>query len=143
MKRHAYHSLILDQDVHYSLFYSKNLNNPHRVAYIFHGGNGDDTQGQQLGLPQIIAELDQDLMQNTVFAFPYIGKSFLRAHPTLPQKNFAPYFWREIFLTVNKKLSILPENRFLAGWSMGGQAALNMAFRYPQLFGGVGVHFLP
>jgi S-formylglutathione hydrolase FrmB len=136
-ERYHFKSAVLGQDLHCGF-----LRPPESIAitktlYMFHGGSADDTQAVQAGLlPHFVSLLKNQPVQ---IAFPNIGTSFLHDHPTEPQKSFSNYFLKEII--PNAEHGTATQERYLCGWSMGGQAALNMFARHPDRFGGVGVHF--
>ncbi|WP_413287996.1 alpha/beta hydrolase-fold protein [Bdellovibrio sp. HCB337] len=141
-ERFGLHSSLLNQDLHCGFFRSKSGKAVTKTLYMFHGGNADDSQAAQAGLLPLVADiLSQGSHENIQIVFPYIGTSFLHDHPTAQSKSFSNYFLKEVISVAEKELKIQPENRLLSGWSMGGQAALNMFLRFPDQFGGVGVHF--
>jgi S-formylglutathione hydrolase FrmB len=104
---------------------------------MLHGGNADDTQAAQAGLLPLLSET---LAERSVqIVFPNIGTSFLHDHPTDKKKSFSEYFLNEIVPAAEHGTAT--QERFICGWSMGGQAALNMFARHPERFIGVGAHF--
>lgn len=141
-ERFEFSSPLLQQDFQCGLLRQKNKGPVHKVVYVLHGGNADDTQAVQAGLLPILAEVaDHHPQENIQFIFPFIGSSFLHEHPTLPEKSFSNYFLQELIPACEGGLKIIPQNRSLLGWSMGGQAALSIFTRFPERFGGVGAHF--
>jgi len=141
-ERFIFQSSLLDKDVHCGFLRPKAGQTITKTVYMFHGGDADDSQVAKAGLlPHLSEILDQHSPENTLIVFPYIGKSFLHDHPTSKKKSFSDYFLKELMPVCEKGHQIQPENRLLCGWSMGGQAALNMFLRYPEKFSGIGVHF--
>lgn len=141
-ERYGFRSSLLNQDFHCGLMRPKTGKSMTKTLYILHGGNADDSQAAQAGLLPLIADiLTKSAAENVQIVFPYIGTSFLHSHPTIKTKSFSDYFMKELIPACEKDLRVQPEHRLLYGWSMGGQAALNMFMRNSEHFGGVGVHF--
>lgn len=141
-ERYAFQSGVLNQEFHCGFFRPNSKTKIDKTFYILHGGGADDSQPIQVGLLPVFAEmLNLRSHDNIQFVFPYVGNSFLHDHPTLKSKSFSHYFLKELVPVCEVQGLIRAENRFICGWSMGGQAALNMFMRSPEHFGGVGVHF--
>jgi esterase/lipase superfamily enzyme len=139
-ERHAFRSEILGQEFHCGLFRRESKTKISKTFYLIHGGGADDAQPVQAGLLPVLADFLQGKAREDVqFIFPFVGNSFLHDHPTNKAKSFSDYFLKELVPSCSEPTS--PESRFLCGWSLGGQAALNMFLRSPSFFGGVGVHF--
>jgi S-formylglutathione hydrolase FrmB len=104
------------------------------TVYLLHGGNGDDTQPTGF-LPLIPADAGLQIIM------PWIGTSFLRHDSASSERSYDDYFLGEVLPWAETATGTSAMNRFIAGYSMGGQAALNTFFRRPELFSGVGAHF--
>jgi len=143
-ERYSFHSAVLKQELPCGFFRSKSAGPIHKTLYLFHGGGGDDAEAVQAGLLPLFAQVLKARslpLQQIQFVFPFIGKSFLHAHPHSSSRSFSDYFLNDLIPVAEKKTRTSPETRFIGGWSMGGQAALNMFLRFPERFGGVGAHF--
>lgn len=137
-ERFGFKSDILGQDLHCGFLRREDSSSPiTKTIYMLHGGNADDTQAAQAGLLPLLTET---LAQRSVqIVFPNIGTSFLHHHPTNKKKSFSEYFLNELVPAAEKGTST--NERLICGWSMGGQAALNMFARHSEHFAGVGAHF--
>jgi len=139
-ERYSFQSKILNQEFHCGLFRPNSTGPIERTIYMLHGGDADDSQVVQAGLLPVLAEiLNAKSSTSTQLVFPFVGTSFLHEHPTMKTKSFSEYFMKELIPACENQTRA--EHRFLCGWSMGGQAALNMFMRAPGCFAGVGVHF--
>lgn len=143
--RHALHSKVLGAPVRFGILRPEGSSLALReTVYLFHGGNGDDRQPIDLGFPDI---LEKTLLSRRPehlapqFVFPFIGTSFLHAHPTDSRRSFSDFFFRELLPCVEHSVERKEHARYLVGYSMGGQAALNTFLRFPEMFQGVGAHF--
>lgn len=139
--RYAMHSSVLGENFHCGFLRHSSGAPIQRTIYMLHGGSGaDDTQAAQAMLLPVLAGLLNG-HPDTQIVFPYIGSSFLHDHPTQKNKSFSEYFLKEILQACEEGTRTSDSTRFITGWSMGGQAALNMFMRVPTKFGGVGAHF--
>lgn len=138
--RHVFHSKELGQEFHCGIFRSLKSTVIDTTLYLLHGGDGDDLQAVQAGLLTLLSDfLNSRNLHNVQVALPSIGTSFLQ--DSTPAKSYSHYFLQELVPACEAETKTRPESRFIAGWSMGGQSALNMFFRAPELFAGVGAHF--
>lgn len=133
-------SKILGQEFHYGTFRQSPAEKIDTTLYLLHGGGADDTQAAQAGLLPVLADLLKSHTTTQVI-LPFIGNSFLHDHPTEKEKSYSQYFLQEIRPDCEQGTKTTNQSRYLSGWSMGGQAALNMFLRHTPLFAGVGVHF--
>lgn len=139
-ERYVLHSAILNQDVHCGILKQVPAEQIQKTIYLFHGGGADDTQTVQAGLLPVLAGL-LSTHPETQIIMPFIGNSFLHDHPTQKSKSYSQYFLKDVIAACESGTQTKACHRYLAGWSMGGQAALNMFFRELSQFAGVGVHF--
>jgi S-formylglutathione hydrolase FrmB len=136
-ERFDFKSALLGLDLHCGFFRRADSAPITKTIYMLHGGNADDTQVAQAGLlPHLAETLGQ---RNVQIVFPNIGTSFLHDHPTDKKKSFSQYFLNEVIPAAEH--GIATKERLICGWSMGGQAAMNMFARHPEHFAGVGAHF--
>lgn len=136
-ERYVAYSKVLHRDFHFGFFRQSPPSQIRRTLYLFHGGGADDTQAVQAGLLPVLAELLQR-QPETQIVMPSIGNSFLNNHPNL---NYTKYFLEEVLPLCENETQTQAKSRFLGGWSMGGQAALNIFLRETGQFAGVGAHF--
>lgn len=141
-ERFVFQSRLLKQDFHCGLLRSNTMTPITKSLYVLHGGGADDSQAAQAGLLPVLADiLSQHVQENIQVVFPFIGGSFLHDHPSIPEKSFSNYFLQELLPACEEGTTTSSDRRFICGWSMGGQAALNIFLRFPENFGGVGAHF--
>lgn len=139
-ERYEVHSNVLNQDLHCGFLRQSPPAQITKTIYLFHGGGADDTQAAQAGLLPVLADLFSAHPEVQV-VLPNIGSHFLHDHPTHTEKSYSKYFLEEILPACENGTQTKAGSRYLSGWSMGGQAALNMFLRQPAQFAGVGVHF--
>lgn len=104
----------------------------YRVLYLLHGTHGDDTDWSYY------SNVERDIIgSNLMVVCPDGGNSFWTDMEDGPlQETFLTQELREY---INRLFPTLPEreNTFLAGLSMGGFATLNIAMKYPEIYGKV------
>jgi S-formylglutathione hydrolase FrmB len=116
---------------------------PAETLYLLHGGSGDDRQFYETGLLGLIQGELAELFRkrNIQVVLPFIGKSFLHQHPREKQRSYSDSFFQELVPAIEAKTRTTASTRWVGGLSMGGQAALNVFMRKPELFQGVAAHF--
>jgi enterochelin esterase-like enzyme len=122
------------------------------VLYVFHGYTGDEhswfqgTFGGGVGVDQVAERLAvQGAICPVVIVSAAINNSY-GVDSEVPAEAdhfdhgpYERYILDELIPAVEANLPIIePRQRFVAGLSMGGFAALHLAFRHPEEFGGVG-----
>jgi pimeloyl-ACP methyl ester carboxylesterase len=145
--RYSVQSQVLNREVQYGVLrFLGDDGAPAPAAttlYFLHGGNGDDRQTVDAGLPSLIPD---DLLatlraRGLQIVLPFVGTSFLREHPSKRERSFSEFLKDELMPLAESGMSPAPGQRFIGGFSMGGKAALNFFLRNPSLFQGVGAHF--
>lgn len=113
------------------------------TLYVLHGGNGDDRQSIDAGLLELLpAELTAAwASQGLQLVFPWVGTSFLRSPASQGGEDWAGYFWSELLPLMEGGTRTSDDSRWMTGYSMGGQAALNVFLRQPGSFAGAGAFF--
>lgn len=140
-ERFKFESNILKQSMNCGFLRHNSNTEITTTIYLFHGGGADDAQAVQAGvLPLLVDTLNLHSGKNIQIVFPYIGNSFLNKN-IKSEESFSCYFLNEIIPACEERTQTSAATRFVCGWSMGGQAALNMFLRNITLFGGVGAHF--
>lgn len=147
-RRYLHPSKILKKEQHFGILRPrKNTNkigSPCGTIYVLHGGNGNDRQTVDGGLISLIRETLLDNLTEGDFqiVLPSVGTSFLHAHPTSPERSYSDYFLKELLPLVEQGAHrFVDPQRYICGFSMGGQAALNVFLRNPGTFAGVGALF--
>lgn len=132
--RESFHSTFLNG--HVSCGIARFTEDVSQTIYVLHGGGGDDTQPIQVGFPGLLQGklLERIQARQAQLVFPNIGRSFLRG-------DFSRYFFDEVIPFAEKDTKTTSETRWIAGYSMGGQAALNAFLRKPEFFAGAGASF--
>lgn len=122
------------------------------VLYVFHGYTGNEHDwfqgafGGGVGVDQAAARLVlQGGICPVVIVSAAIDNSYGVDSPVPADGDqfdhgpYERYLLEELIPTIEANLAAVePSRRFVAGLSMGGFAALHVAFRHPELFGGVG-----
>jgi enterochelin esterase-like enzyme len=148
------HSMLLGRDMA-TLVYRPAGFDPARsypVIYAFHGYTGnehswfDDPLGSGVGLDQVAERLiAEGQLCPVVIVSAAIHNSY-GVDSAVPAEGdqfdhgpYERYLVEELFLAVEANLAAIePSQRFVAGLSMGGFAALHLAFRHPEMVGGAG-----
>ncbi len=109
--------------------------------YFIHGGDGDDEQFLLAGLLDALSSDVRNLLKTRriQIVLPSIGLSFLREDRENPKESYSDYFLKEVLPGAEAGTDTHSSTRFLMGISMGGHASLNLMFRRPEMFAGVGV----
>lgn len=132
--------------------YSENKKFP--VLYLFHGMRDDENT---IFLFSTAADrlMDEGKIEPLVIAAPYIVNSFgsntgkemsLYEVPqmgiSLDTGMYEDYITRDAIKYVKENYSVIPtkDGQYAGGISMGGYAALHLAFKYPDSFSKVGGH---
>src|ERR1700694_32795 len=101
----------------YSYIRLKLSERPHGTLYLLHGGSGDEKQLIETDvLGRIPAELAETLKKRNIqIVLPYIGKSFLHQHPTLPEHSYSDLFFNELLPAVEADTDTKASSRWIAG----------------------------
>lgn len=112
------------------------------VVYLLHGASQDDTQWEDLGLPEV---LDRGLQLGEyppmIVVMPY-GAGLLPDNSFPPDTSLENYLLEELMPRIEKDFCTWEDRayRAIGGNSRGGFWALSIAFRHPELFSKVGAH---
>lgn len=106
------------------------------TVYILHGGIGDDRFTMDVALAEAFSdELLQRLLSLRIqIVMPFIGRSFLH-------NAYSDYFRDEVIPIAEEGTQTKDTTRYLTGYSMGGQAALNYFLRNARSFSGAAAMF--
>jgi enterochelin esterase-like enzyme len=126
----------------------KDANSVHSVLILFHGRGADQHQWFQggVGVQGIATELASmgDIDPPAIVSV-FIDDSYGIDSPTTSDGYvhgpYEQYLVDDMIPAIDHQfpLTTRSEARFVGGISMGGYAALRLAFRHPELFAGVGV----
>ena len=139
----TYYSRALKQEVGFGIYLPPNyydVNNKFPVIYWLHGKGGDETEGVYSGIPDylnqaILKKQVQSIIMILVNGVDYsmysdsYDKTIL-AETTLIEELIP-------FIENNYRTIANISGRALEGFSMGGNGALKLAFKYPELFSSV------
>ena len=154
VRRMTIHSALLGRDMA-ALVYRPAGFDPTRaypVLYVFHGYTGNEHSwfegplGWGVGVDQVAERLiRQGAICPIVIVSAAINDSYGVDSPEPAEGDqfdhgpYERYLLDELIPAVEADLSpVEPRQRFVAGLSMGGFAALHLAFRHPEKFGGAG-----
>ena len=130
----SFQSVSLGRETHYSILLPKGYANSNRrypVLYLLHGLYGNDRNW--------IARTDLAHYAESlglIIVMPDGGDSWYTNSATNPQDNYEDYIAKDIVSEIDAKYRTIPirEDRFVAGLSMGGYAAMKLALKYPQQY---------
>lgn len=116
------------------------------LVVLFHGQGGDASAWfHGIGADQLAGQLiAEGRIPHVILASAGIGNSMgidsAPADDGYDHGAYGTYLADELvpWLVGRYPISGDPDDRFVAGFSMGGYAALHLAFRHPERFGGVG-----
>ncbi|WP_309472259.1 alpha/beta hydrolase-fold protein [Paenibacillus sp. YN15] len=112
------------------------------VLYMIHGtGNNENQWMPDLGLDTAADKLiGENRIRPLIIVTPQIDSSY--GLNSEEKGLYSDYLTQDLVSFVDKHFRTLPsrEDRYIGGLSMGGFAALNNAFRHPELFSKVGGH---
>jgi S-formylglutathione hydrolase FrmB len=117
-------------------------NRHYPVLYMLHGVAGDSTEWEELGL---LGAADRMIgtaqIEPMIVVLPYGGASFWVNHAGDGQR-WADYVVQDVVGNVDRHYRTIPDRtgRAIGGLSMGGEGALQLAFRNPDRFIAVGGH---
>lgn len=138
-----FNSPSLGSEVNYAISlpasYQKDSSKRYPIVIFLHGLFNDEKDWQDRGIQEKLDELrTSGKVGEYIIALPYGANSFylnakngLRYEDAIV-KDFIPF--------VDKTYRTNPQNRMIAGISMGGYGALLIAFKHPELFVGVAAH---
>jgi enterochelin esterase-like enzyme len=148
------HSALLERDMAVLVYRPAGFDaaRAYPVLYVFHGYTGNEHNwfagplGWVVGVDQAAERLiAQGAICPVVIVSAAIDDSYGVDSEEPAQGDqfdhgpYERYLLHELIPAVEANLApVEPRQRFVAGFSMGGFAALHLAFRHPETFGGVG-----
>ena len=134
VKNGSFRSASLRRRMHYRIFLPQNYARSERrfpVLYLLHGIYGKFTDWDtQSHLRHYAQNLD------LIIVTPDAGDSWYVNSATAPQNRYEDYIVKDLIQEVDGRYRTLAvrESRAIAGVSMGGYGALNLALKHPDLF---------
>lgn len=134
VKDATFHSAALARDMRYRIYLpAANADSSRHfpVLYLLHGVDGNFTDWDKQSRLRQYAE-NRDL----IIVMPDGGNSWYVNSATNPKNRFEDYIVADLIAEVDQRYRTIPrrESRAIAGLSMGGYGALNLALRHPELF---------
>lgn len=151
-------SKVLDREMKMNIYLPKGYSSEEKypVLYMIHGHTGsEDTWMPGLKLDKKAdALIESNKIKPLIIVTPDIENSFginssqeygeLGSDPktNLTEGLFEDYLYKEVisFIDANYSTIASKDGRYIGGLSMGGFAALHMAFAYPDMFSKAGGH---
>lgn len=141
----SFYSPILDRRMPYSIYLPPGYEASHQrypALYMLHGYFGNYVEWADVGIHQAADRLIlAGTIQPLIIVMPEGEQSYYVNHgPTGPR--WGDYVIEDVVATIDGSYRTVAhrEARAVGGLSMGGNAALHLAFRYPEVFGVVGGH---
>jgi enterochelin esterase-like enzyme len=134
----TYYSAVLNRKVSFSVYLPDHYDmatHPFPALYLLHGLGGDHTEWLRNGalenVPALIAKRE---VRPMLFIMPSFGEQSWWVDGERDKAESA--LMRELIPYVEGKYKVLRDrrSRAVAGWSMGGYGALNLALRHPDFF---------
>ena len=139
MVHHTVKSAAMDREIGYNIYlppgYETATNKHYPVVYYLHGASGSELSAYELG--DVVKKLrKEEKIGDVIYVFPN-GGHFSRYRDwqdgsvkaeTWIIKELIPHI-DATYRTIKSR-----EGRALAGWSMGGDASLRFACKYPEMF---------
>jgi endo-1,4-beta-xylanase len=133
------HSKSMDRDIGYNIFlpasYEKDTDKRYPVVYYLHGASGTELSAYELG--DVVSDVSKaGKISDTIFVFPNGGH--FSKYRDWKDGNVKSETWviSELipYIDAHYRTIATREGRALCGWSMGGDASLRFAFKYPDMF---------
>jgi enterochelin esterase-like enzyme len=115
---------------------------PYAVLYLLHGVAGDSREWGDVGAPDAADRLiDSGAIEPLLIVFPYANASYY-VNKVGGEPRWSDYLVEDLVQTVDATFRTLPRasSRAVGGLSMGGDGALQLALRFPDVFGIAGAH---
>lgn len=134
MQDRVFQSESLGRQMHYRILLPKGYfdsDQYYPVLYLLHGWAGDYQNWSTL---TNLADYAKKLP--IIIVMPDAGNSWYVDSATVPQDKFEQYMIKDVIDEVEHQWRAIraPHRRAIAGLSMGGYAAMNLALKYPGMF---------
>jgi enterochelin esterase-like enzyme len=151
--KETFTSKSLNKEMKFNIYLPKGYNNriKYPVLYLLHGyTDNEDKWMPILNLQEVVDNLIiNNKITPLIIVMPQIDNSFgLNSDKSINISNiytaglYEDYLYKDLITYIDKKYSTIKNknSRFIGGLSMGGFAALHLAFIHPDLFSKVGGH---
>jgi enterochelin esterase-like enzyme len=146
IEERTFFSPILGRDMTYQVYlpagYGTSPSLRYAAVYMLHGVAGDSTEWISIGIDKAADELlASGDIHPFLIVFPNGGTSYYIDHPRYGA-NWSQYMIRDVVGAVDRQNRTIAaaEARAVGGLSMGGDGALQLGFRFPEVFGVIGSH---
>ncbi len=137
---HTLHSEAMNRDVGYNIYlppsYETDKQRRFPVVYFFHGASGSERSDAD---PSMIRRLIREgKIGEVIYVYPNGGHFSRYRDWSDPRANVKSetFIIKELIPHIDASYRTLAtrQGRALSGWSMGGDASLRFAFKYPEMF---------
>jgi len=149
----TFYSKAVKNDMRFNIYLPKGYNRKAKypVLYLIHGyTDNEDRWIPNLNLKAAADKLiDEDKITPLIIVMPQINNSFgintdkiMNMSLKFSAGLYEDYLYKELIPYIDKNYHTLKNKRarYIGGLSMGGFAALHLAFRHPDMFSKVGGH---
>lgn len=120
--------------------YDKNPDAAYPVCFLLHGGNCSNTDWETYGQISTMADslIRAGVMEEMILVCPEGNKNNMIWF-NAPHWRYEDFFFQEFIPYIEKTYRVKPgrENRYLAGYSMGGGASVVYGLKHPDRFASV------
>ena len=141
----TFYSPALDREMPYLIYLPAGYDESsdrYPTLYLLHGVAGDRTEWPSIGIPDAPDRLIADgTIRPLVIVFPEADASYYVNNAT-GGLRWEDYLVQDVVANVDGTYRTLarPESRAVGGLSMGGDGALQLAMRFPHIFGVAAAH---
>lgn len=145
IQEQTFFSPALDETMHYLVYLPAGYTTSTRrypSLYMLHGVAGDSREWPDIGIPDAADRLiEAGEIEPLVIVFPYADASYYVNNAT-GGRRWQDYLVQDVLASVDGTYRTIPRpgSRAIGGLSMGGDGALQLAMRFPNLFGVAGAH---
>jgi enterochelin esterase-like enzyme len=145
VRQQVFHSPAFGQDMSYLIYLPpgyEESDRPYPTLYLLHGVAGDSTEWPSIGVPDAADELiAAGAIQPMLIVFPY-GDAGYYVNNANGGLRWEDHLVQDVTANVDATYRSLPrpESRAIGGLSMGGDGALHLAMRHPEIFGVAAAH---
>ncbi|MFN0072589.1 MAG: alpha/beta hydrolase [Chloroflexota bacterium] len=112
------------------------------VLYLLHGYYGNYMEWADIGIHRVADEMIRVQTIEPLIVVMVEGETSYFVNHGDSGPRWGDYVERDVVTTIDESYRTIPTRaaRAVGGLSMGGHAALRIAFQHPEIFGGVGAH---
>ncbi len=145
IQQQVFYSPALGQHMSYLIYLPpgyQSSSRPYPALYLLHGVAGDNTEWLEIGIPDAADRLiGRGEIQPILIVFPYGDAGYYVNSPN-GGLRWQDYLIEDVVSGVDASYRTLPrpEKRAIGGLSMGGDGALQLAMRFPEIFSIAAAH---